>query len=86
MAVGEASADAFKANSELQRVSGSVSIGSMTLDVDIAREASVRNVSTGEVSTVKNSGAAKLAFKKPTTRAHYKRVKSYLQGLGAETI
>lgn len=86
LAVGEAAIDAFKANSEVQRVTGTTPLGGFNLDVDVQRESSVRNVSTGEVNTIKNAASSKLSIPRQSGKAGYKKVRKYLQSLGGEEL
>lgn len=86
LAVGEAAVDAFKANSELQQVNGMLQYGGQTLEVNIARTGNVRNFKTGEVNTVYAPGVTKVAYRKATNKAQFKRVRTALQALAAEEL
>lgn len=86
LAVGELAVDAFKANKDLQRVTGTTPFGGAHIDVDIQRTNEVRNVSTQEVTTAYLGGATRVLYKKPTSKASFKRVRSYLKSLGEEEL
>lgn len=86
LAAGQAAIDAFKANSDLQEVNGMTAFGGKTVEVSISRTGTVRNVQTGEANEVFLPGATKVTYRKPTSKASFKRVRSALQALAAEEL
>lgn len=86
LVVGEAAIDAFKANPELEQVSGLTGLGGQSVEVTLPRTGSVRNVSTGESTAVFLPGATKVVYRKPTSKASFKRVRTALQALAAEEL
>lgn len=86
LAVGELALDAFKANKDLTRVNGSTTVGGQHIEANISREGTVRNVASGEVTNVHLNGATKVVYKSPTSKAGFKRVRSYLQSIGEQEL